>query len=166
MPNGVHADLPSSDVPIEYCGEDQAISCVGLAAPRPGVFLPAIQHVIVLCTTAEIVLLGVCPARRGGGGAAAGPSASDPDGAAPDEILLQPLPLYSIPTDNVVITCVASGVGGRVFLGGADGHVYELTYHAADTWRHKRISKVGLGCERGPEARTGQGLGFEDAGRS
>lgn len=143
-------------MPIEYCGEDQAISCVGLAAPRPGVFLPAIQHVIVLCTTAEIVLLGVCPARRGGGGGAtAGTSASDPDGSAPDEILLQPLPLYSIPTDNVVITCVASGVGGRVFLGGADGHVYELTYHAADTWRHKRISKVGLVSGR---RGTGPGL--------
>ena len=33
----------SSDVPLEYCGEDQAISCVGMAAPRPGVFLPAIR---------------------------------------------------------------------------------------------------------------------------
>eukprot|EP00198_Chlamydomonas_reinhardtii_P005145 XP_001694481.1 nuclear pore protein [Chlamydomonas reinhardtii] len=90
-----------SDVPLEYCGEDQAISCVGMAAPRPGVFLPAIRFVIVLCTTAEIVLLGV-------------------------------------------MTCVAAGPGGRVFLGGADGHVYELVYHAADTWRHKRISKVRL----------------------
>ncbi|GFR52523.1 hypothetical protein Agub_g15096, partial [Astrephomene gubernaculifera] len=60
------------------------------------------------------------------------------------DILLQPLPLYCIPADNVVFTCFASGPGGRIFLGGTDGHVYELTYHAAETWLHKRISKVRL----------------------
>ncbi|KXZ50010.1 hypothetical protein GPECTOR_18g164 [Gonium pectorale] len=135
----------STDVPLEYCGEDQAISCVGLAAPRPGVFLPAIRYIIVLCTTAEIVLLGVCPSRRAGGAAAEGGDVDELSGEwVPDDVLLQPLPLYSIPTDNVLITCCASGPGGRVFLGGADGHVYELSYHAADTWRHKRISKIRL----------------------
>jgi len=42
------------DVPVEYCGEEQAICCVGLAKPRPGVFLSAIQHVLVLATTVEV----------------------------------------------------------------------------------------------------------------
>ncbi|GLC36182.1 hypothetical protein PLESTB_001371300 [Pleodorina starrii] len=129
----------SSDVPLEYSGEDQAITCVGLAVPRPGVFLPAIRYIIVLCTTAEVVLLGVCPSRRGGGG-----GGGDDSEDVPEDILLQPLPLYSIPTDNVVMTCCTAGPCGRIFLGGADGHVYELSYHAADTWRHKRISKVRL----------------------
>eukprot|EP00983_Pelagomonas_calceolata_P104584 1159045-Pelagomonas_calceolata.AAC.4 len=45
--------LCSGDVPVEYCGEEQAICAVGLVRPRPGVFLEAIQHIIVLCTTTE-----------------------------------------------------------------------------------------------------------------
>ena len=42
------------DVPIEYGGEEQAIVAVGLARPRPGVFVEAIQHLLVLCTTTEV----------------------------------------------------------------------------------------------------------------
>jgi nuclear pore complex protein Nup155 len=44
----------SGDVPIEYCGEDQAICAVGIVTPRPGVFLEAVKHLLVLCTTAEV----------------------------------------------------------------------------------------------------------------
>jgi nuclear pore complex protein Nup155 len=33
---------------------------------------------------------------------------------------------------------------GRIFLGGSDGHVYEVTYLAADRWRQKRCQKVKL----------------------
>jgi nuclear pore complex protein Nup155 len=40
---------------VEYCGEEQAICAVGLVKPKPGVFLEAIQHVIVLCTTTEVM---------------------------------------------------------------------------------------------------------------
>lgn len=31
---------------------------------------------------------------------------------------------------------------GRVFLGGSDGHLYELQYNAADSWGRKRCQKV------------------------
>lgn len=44
----------SGDVPVEYSGEEQAICCVGLATPKPGVFLSAIQHVLVLATPVEV----------------------------------------------------------------------------------------------------------------
>lgn len=44
----------SGDIPLEYSGEEQAICAVGLLQPRAGVFLEAIQHVIVLCTTVEV----------------------------------------------------------------------------------------------------------------
>ncbi|KAJ9533902.1 hypothetical protein QJQ45_026986, partial [Haematococcus lacustris] len=126
----------SGDVPVEYGGEEQAICAVGLARPRPGVFLAAIQHVIVLCTTTEVVLLGVCPGRR--------PPA--PPGSRPDPVglTLQPLPLYSVPSDNVVMTRVVCSPQGRIFLGGADGHLYELQYAAADSWGRKRCTKVRL----------------------
>ncbi|KAJ9533501.1 hypothetical protein QJQ45_026553, partial [Haematococcus lacustris] len=126
----------SGDVPVEYGGEEQAICAVGLARPRPGVFLAAIQHVIVLCTTTEVVLLGVCPGRR-----PPGPPGSRPD---PVGLTLQPLPLYSVPSDNVVMTRVVTSPQGRIFLGGADGHLYELHYAAADSWGRKRCTKVRL----------------------
>lgn len=45
-------------MPIEYGGEEQAIVAVGLARPRPGVFVEAIQHLLVLCTTTEVGWLG------------------------------------------------------------------------------------------------------------
>ncbi|PRW05942.1 nuclear pore complex Nup155 isoform B [Chlorella sorokiniana] len=119
------------DVPIEYGGEEQAIVAVGLAHPRPGVFVEAIQHLLVLCTTTEIVLLGVC--------CSPGPSGS---GDACEELTLQPLPLYSVPADNVTMVSVASTADGRIFLGGADGHLYELQYSASDSWRSKRCQKI------------------------
>ena len=44
-----------NDVPVEYSGEEQAICAVGLARPRQGVFVAAVQHVIILCTTVEVL---------------------------------------------------------------------------------------------------------------
>ena len=41
-------------MPLEYDGEEQAICAVGLAAPRAGIFVAAIQHLLVLCTTTEV----------------------------------------------------------------------------------------------------------------
>ena len=98
------------DVPIEYSGEEQAIVAVGLVAPRPGVFVEAIQRLLVLCTTTEIVLLGVCCSRGPGG-----------SGDECEEVTLQPLPLYSVPADNVTMVTVAPTADGRIFLGGAGG---------------------------------------------
>lgn len=53
----------------EYSGEEQAICAVGLAKTRPGVFIQAIQHIIVLATPVEVSifvnrLLGVIYTRR------------------------------------------------------------------------------------------------------
>jgi nuclear pore complex protein Nup155 len=49
-----YAALCSGDVPVEYSGEEQAICCVGLAKPKPNVFLSAIQHILVLATPVEV----------------------------------------------------------------------------------------------------------------
>ena len=68
------------------------------------------SFVIVLCTTAEIVLLGVCPSRDSA--AASSADAATAATAAPDELLLQPLPLYSLPTDNTVRTGRGATWGG------------------------------------------------------
>lgn len=42
-------------MPLEYSGEEQAICAVGIVRPRPGVFVEAIQYVLVLCTTVEVI---------------------------------------------------------------------------------------------------------------
>eukprot|EP00798_Chlamydomonas_sp_ICE-L_P007357 gene7357-480_t len=127
-----------------YCGEDQAICAVGLVCPRPGVFLEAVHHVIVLATTVEIVMLGVVsPSRRPGTTGLTGmlpPISASAN--AHEEVSLQPLPGYSVPSDNVITSCVTGSAGGRIFLGGSDGHVYELLYNPSESWRKKRCTKV------------------------
>ena len=45
-----------SDIPAEYSGEDQAIYAVGLAKARPGVFIEAIQYLLVLATPVEVCI--------------------------------------------------------------------------------------------------------------
>ncbi len=65
-----------------------------------------------------------------------------------EELSLQPLPLYTLPTDGVIMCCCAATASGRVFLGGADGHVYEVQYNAADKWLQRRVAKVRPGAAR------------------
>jgi hypothetical protein len=38
----------------------QAICAVGLVKPRPGIFLEAVQHLLVLCPTTEVSLYHAC----------------------------------------------------------------------------------------------------------
>ncbi|CAN6478217.1 unnamed protein product [Victoria cruziana] len=44
----------------EYSGEEQAICAVGLAKAKPGIFLEAIQYLLVLATPVEVILLLIC----------------------------------------------------------------------------------------------------------
>ncbi|CAG7866978.1 unnamed protein product [Brassica rapa] len=115
----------------EYSGEDQAICAVGLAKCRPGVFVEAIQYLLVLATPVELVLVGVCCTE--------GPDGRDPYA----EISVQPLPDYTISSDGVAMTCVTCTSKGRIFMAGRDGHIYELLYTSGSGW-NKRCRKVCL----------------------
>ncbi|ESQ35317.1 hypothetical protein EUTSA_v10006562mg [Eutrema salsugineum] len=115
----------------EYSGEEQAICAVGLAKCRPGVFVEAIQYLLVLATPVELVLVGVCCTE--------GPDGRDPYA----EISVQPLPDYTISSDGVTMTCVTCTNRGRIFMAGRDGHIYELLYTTGSGW-HKRCRKVCL----------------------
>ncbi|GAB2228632.1 hypothetical protein Droror1_Dr00022752 [Drosera rotundifolia] len=115
----------------EYSGEEQAICAVGLAKCKTGIFVEAIQYLIVLATPVELVLVGVCCTGR-------------PDGTDPyAEVSLQPLPEYVVPSDGVTATCITCTDKGRIFFSGRDGHVYELQYSSGSSW-HKRCRKVCL----------------------
>jgi len=48
----------SSDLAF-YDGLSEAILSAGIAKPKPNVFQPQIEYLLVLATTVEIVLLGV-----------------------------------------------------------------------------------------------------------
>ena len=50
------------------------------------------------------------------------------------EMHLQPQPLFHLPSDNVGMTCVHGTEEGRIFLGGRDGCLYEVTYQAKEGW--------------------------------
>ncbi|XP_039127898.1 LOW QUALITY PROTEIN: nuclear pore complex protein NUP155 [Dioscorea cayenensis subsp. rotundata] len=115
----------------EYNGEEQAICAVGLVRSKPGIFVEAIQYLIVLATPVELVLVGVCCTARGDG--------TDPY----DELSLQPLPEYTIPSDGVTMTSIACTDRGQIFLAGRDGHIYEMQYTTGSGW-HKRCRKVCL----------------------
>ncbi|XP_024025703.1 nuclear pore complex protein NUP155 [Morus notabilis] len=115
----------------EYSGEEQAICAVGLAKSKPGVFVEAIQYLLILATPVELVLVGVCCS---GGGDNADPYA---------EVSLQPLPEYTAPSDGVTMTCIACTNAGRIFLAGRDGHIYELHYSTGSGWQ-RRCRKVCL----------------------
>lgn len=115
----------------EYNVEEQAICAVGLAKSRPGIFIEAIQYLLILATPVELILVGVCCS---GGGDNSDPYA---------EVSLQPLPEYSIPSDGVTMTCISCTDKGRIFMAGRDGHIYELHYTTGSGW-HKRCRKVCL----------------------
>ncbi|KAI3453177.1 hypothetical protein Pfo_009840 [Paulownia fortunei] len=115
----------------EYSGEEQAICAVGLAKAKPGVFVEAIQYLLVLATPVELILVGVCCSGRS--------DETDPYA----EVSLQPLPEYTIPSDGVTMTCITCTDRGHIFLAGRDGHVYELQYTTGSGWQ-KRCRKVCL----------------------
>ncbi|PIA62568.1 hypothetical protein AQUCO_00200524v1 [Aquilegia coerulea] len=115
----------------EYSGEEQAICAVGLAKTRPGIFVEAIQYLLVLATPTELILVGVCCTGRGDG--------TDPYA----EVSLQPLPEYTIPSDGVTMTCITCTSKGHIYLAGRDGHVYELQYTTGSGWQ-RRCRKICL----------------------
>ncbi|KAL2622102.1 hypothetical protein R1flu_002307 [Riccia fluitans] len=113
----------------EYCGEEQVICAVGLAKTISGVFVEAIQYLVVVANPSELVLLGVCC------------SASSDGSDQFAEVSLQLLPEYTLSTDGVTMTCITTTEQGRIFLGGRDGHLYELLYTSGMRWQ-SRCRKV------------------------
>ncbi|KAL2558916.1 Nuclear pore complex protein [Forsythia ovata] len=66
------------------------------------------------------------------------------DGTDPyEQVSLQPLPEYTIPSDGVTMTCITCTDRGHIFLAGRDGHIYEMQYTTGSGW-HKRCRKVCL----------------------
>ncbi|OGM50874.1 non-repetitive nucleoporin [Aspergillus bombycis] len=110
--------------------EDQpnSINAVKLAKPRPGVFLPSITHLLVVSTTADVILLGMgCETTATG---------------ARQVTLYQTGMSTSIRGLDIHVIA-SSDATGRIFFGGSsDNDVYELTYQQEEKWFQGRCAKV------------------------
>lgn len=111
-----------------FDGLSETILCVGLVQPKPRVFHNFIKYLLVVCTSVDIVVLGVT----------FGESPND----TMAEIQLIPDPVFTIPTDGATISSVAGTSQGRIFLGSKEGNLFELEYQAESGWFGKRCKKV------------------------
>ncbi|DBA94363.1 TPA: hypothetical protein ACH3X1_001969 [Trebouxia sp. C0004] len=119
-------DTSRMAVPVKW-QEEQAICCAGLTRPKPNVFQQAVQYLLVVCTTVEIALVGVHLSRDANGNA---------------EMKLVNLEHFRAPSDDVMMTTTTSTPEGRIFLGGNDGHLYELEYRNQSSWLRGRCNKM------------------------
>lgn len=110
--------------------EDQpnSIQAVKLVKPRPGVFLPSISYLLVIATTAEIILLGLgCETRPSGG----------------KKVTLYQTGMSTSIRGLDIHVITSSEPMGRIFFGGSsDNDVYELIYQQEEKWFQGRCAKV------------------------
>lgn len=110
--------------------EDQpnSINAVKLVKPRPGVFLSSITHLLVLSTTAEVMLLGLGYEETPNGG---------------PKVTLYQTGMSTLIRGLDIHTFAASESTGRIFFGGAsDNDVHELVYQQEERWFKGRCYKV------------------------
>lgn len=126
--------LDGSNAAFEsYEHPERVIQSVGLVRPKPGVFVDQIQHVLVVCTSTSITLLGLAFE------APASASASSSSSPAKRELKLFVTDM-NLATEGVQMSDVCGTQGGRVFCKGSDGCLYEILYQANEGWFSHRCS--------------------------
>ncbi|XP_055597782.1 nuclear pore complex protein Nup154 [Uranotaenia lowii] len=118
-----------------FDGLSHLIVSVGLVVPKPGVFIADVKYLLVLTTPIEIVILGVTFGDSNG-------SPNRSISTSTEEMQLLNKPIFVLNTDNIAITCIEGTDDGRIFLGGRDGCLYEISYQAESNWFGKRCKKV------------------------
>lgn len=114
--------------------QPNSINAVKLVKPRAGVFLPSVTHLLVVSTTAEMILLGMSCEKT-------------PSGASTVSLFETKMAVSVRGMDVNVIT--SSDSDGRIFFGGtSDNHVYELTYQQEERWFQSRCAKVNRTLSR------------------
>jgi nuclear pore complex protein Nup155 len=104
------------------------ITAVRLVKPRKGVFVSTITHILVVATTAEIILLGVAANLEGPG--------------VWTVSLYQTKMSLSIRGINVQVIEGSPETGRIFFAGEADNDINELTYQQEEKWFASRCGKV------------------------
>lgn len=109
------------------------IVSVGLVRPKPGVFVDDIKYLLILTTPIEIIILGVTF-----GNTTTTMHLTDQY----EEMQLMSKPIFVLNTENVAYTTITGTLDSRIFLGGRDGCLYEITYNAETNWFGKRCKKI------------------------
>ncbi|KAJ5169220.1 Nucleoporin [Penicillium canariense] len=118
---------PNSQL-VGFEEQPNSINAVKLLKPRPGVFLPAITHLLVVATTADIILLGMGVE-------------STPNGSK--QVTLYQTGMGVSIRGLDVNVFASSDATGRIFFGGlSDNEVYELTYQQEEGWFQGRCRKI------------------------
>lgn len=118
-----------------FDGLNHLIVSVGLVKPKPGVFISDVKYLLILTTPIEIVVLGVTfgdPTQT---------SSSQSDRTNLSEMQLMSKPIFILNTD-VAITTVVGTSDQRIFLGGREGSLFEISYRGESTWLGKRCWKT------------------------
>jgi nuclear pore complex protein Nup155 len=118
---------PNPDV-IGFEEQSNSITAVKMVKPRAGVFVKDITHLLVVATTAEMILLGV----------AASTTATGVRAVA----LYQTKMSLSIRGINVQVIEGSAATGRIFFAGKADNEIYELTYQQEEKWFANRCGRV------------------------
>lgn len=109
---------------VTYDDTDQVIVSVGLATPKPGVFVENIEYLLVVATPIDITILGLSFDKRLGTTSLSNLTPS---------LNRTGLQLYAtqltIPADNITMMQIVGMGNGRIFMVGNNGQIYELEYH-------------------------------------
>ncbi|CAF1076214.1 unnamed protein product, partial [Brachionus calyciflorus] len=117
-----------------YDNLPEPILAVELFMPKEGTFDDGVEYGLCLATNSQVVLLSVDFIRFTKG-----------NGAIVNEMRFSPQPVYSIPTDNLIInTLKASKMTGRIFMGAKDGSLYEFFYQNQTSWFSSQTKKINL----------------------
>lgn len=117
-----------------FNGLKKTIVGVGLVKPKPNIFRSNVKYLLVLSTIDEIVILGMLVPDQD----------SDSNNEGQEEIQLVNKILYSVSTDGITMPTIKGSSTGRIFLGGADGNLYEIEYQRDSSWFSKSCRKVNL----------------------
>jgi nuclear pore complex protein Nup155 len=104
------------------------ITAVKLVKPRPGVFVAAITHLLVVSTQNDLLLIGL---------------SAEKSATGIYSVKLYSTGMHASVKGVNVHSIVGSDKSGRIFFGGkASNDVYELLYQQEDNWFVGRCSKV------------------------
>ena len=116
---------PDPDL-IGFEDQPNSITAIRMVTPKPDVFTSQITHVLVVATTAEMILLGL--------------SCQPGPGGNPTVTLYQTR--MTLPTRGISVDTI-EGAAGRIFFSGkTDNDVYEMTYQQEEKWFQSRCGKI------------------------
>jgi hypothetical protein len=117
-----------------YDNLTETITAVEIFKPKADTFDVGVEYALCLATNSSVILLSIDFIKYNKG-----------NGAEVDEMGFSEQPIYTIPTDNVIINTIkASNSTGRLFLGAKDGCLYEFVYQNQTSWLSSQTKKVNL----------------------